>query len=270
MNSLDKISVVIPNQSMAEQENEVVIDIKGLVYAIWKRWWIIILVCVIGAYIGYISIDQTVRVSYSANITLSVTSNPGEDRQLSVSDITAADKLIPNYIELLTNSQVLDKIATVTGLDYDSRMINSMLSTSTVEDTNIFKIMVTGDREEEVSQVADAVVQTAPKALTDILTIGSIKVIDDIELSKNVYTNNPVQNTVIGGFVGGMLVCIIICGLELIKNPIRNEKDIENAFGITSLGRVPKFKVKKRRIKNSKGRKMSQKNSENISLQELS
>lgn len=248
MNNIEQAAVG-KGSSLLGQEQEVVIDLKGLGYALIKKWWLIMAVAIVGSVIGYISVDQAVKTSYSGNITMYVTANPGEERKLGVSDITAADKLIPNYIELIKNSQVLSGISKETGEAYSTQIINNMLNVSKINETGIFMVKITGSNEEAVDIISHAAAKAVPAGLMSILPVGNIRVIDDIEFTNNIYSNDPARNTLIGCLGGGALVCLVVLLSELLKNPVRNEKDLERDLGIISLGSVPKYKVSNKKIK---------------------
>ena len=121
------------------------------------------IVGILGAAIGFMLVDEPVVTSYRVDITMCVAPAPIEDKQLEVTDVTAANKLVPTYVELIKKSQMLDAIAVASDIGYEGADIGDLLSAYYIEDTNIFEIIVKANTKEDITAVVDAVVKVVPE-----------------------------------------------------------------------------------------------------------
>ena len=248
MSNLEKNTVGLANQHTL-QEDDLVIDVNALFYALCKKWWLLMIVAILGATLGYLTVRKPIVTSYSVKLTMCVTPKPVDDKEPTVADVNSANKLLPTYVNLMENTQIREAITTASNTGYEIKKVNDMLKSYFIEDTNIFIVTVTGDAEEAVQAIADAVVEVVPDALMEIFPVGEVKTVDNTGLITDVKKKNPIKNAIIGAVFLMVFASGIICVLELIKNPIRNEKDLEKAFGMVSLGTIPQFKVSNRKSK---------------------
>ena len=87
--------------------------------------------------------------------------------------------------------------------------------------------------------IANSVLLNAKTQLSDILEVGHIKIIEDASFNPRPVGPNTKLNTLIGMFIGAVLVAAFVLFKELTNTTIINESDIELNFEVPLIGVIP-------------------------------
>lgn len=222
------------------------LNIDKLLWIIKKRIMFIMIFAIMGTGItGYYAL-KTQQEFYYANASFYVFSNPEyatlSKVNLSWNDLNTANALVNSYLIVLKSDTVLEKIIDRLSINYSSSALAGMISSSAVEDTAVFSVIVQNENPELAMEIANAIAEIAPKEISRIVKAGGIEVIDEAKLPTNSYpTNNVMKYACLGGIVGfGASTFIFIC-IGLMDMVIRKKKDVEDKFNIPILGCVPNF-----------------------------
>ena len=113
--------------------------------------------------------------------------------------------------------------------------------------SRIIKISVLDPDPNHAKQIVDQVALTASEFLSDMIESKACKIIE-----KGVVTSVPAapskrRNTLLGGIIGGGLICGLIIQKEILNDTIRTEEDVEKYVGLKVLTSVPDQGKKKRK-----------------------
>lgn len=146
----------------------------GFLWKSLKRCWILmIVVAVIAALIVGIFVSFLPK-KYSSSVEFYVVNTNTSYDYTTSALLAASAQLINDYVELIKSDVVLNDVAKVVNENRPDnskisvRQIRSMLSAASSENTSLFEIRVTHTDPKLAYEVACAIEQVAPKAVTDI------------------------------------------------------------------------------------------------------
>lgn len=216
---------------MKEDKELIEIDIKRIMLAIWRRWWIITIAGILCAalLVGYAYFF--VVPQYSASIKVYVNNTYGTNTPgYSSSQISAAQSLARTYMVILKSRPVMNEVAEITGLPYTYNQLVNMTMSGTISETEVFETRVTCSNYKHAAQIANAIADVLPDRIKEVVEGSSVVVVERaIENSARV---SPSYRThVLLGFVIGMLLATaVIVILDLIDNSIHSEEYLEETY----------------------------------------
>lgn len=231
------------NEKTNKNNNVVEIDLKRIFKAVWKRIWVVgiaSVLCAIIALLGTIffvtPLYQSSAMFYVNNSSISV-----GDASLSISsgDVVASKSLVETYIVILNSRTCLNDVIDYAELDYTPSQLKSMISASSVNDTEVFQIVVTGPDPVENEEIANAIAYILPNKISNIVEGTTAKVVDYAVKASVPSSPNRMTNTIVGFFVGLVLSVGLIVLLELFDNTIRSEEDVTQSCNHPILAAVP-------------------------------
>ncbi len=224
--------------------------ISDLLYAVQKRWKIILSLTFVGAVFGVLlsgmtyvqSTFQTYEISGSAMIVATDSSDRYLNNSVSPNsnDIKLAVDIMDMMHYFLRSDRMLEQLISdeqligVTAAD-----IRKAMNISQYNETAIITITLTWENGEEGLLLWNSLISTANQMVPELLKIGRLRVI-----------NEPVANLVgmssgntktwmllpVLGFIAGVGFAVI----ELLMHPtLTNVKDIETLFGLETIGSIP-------------------------------
>ncbi len=220
------------------------LDIRHLFVELVRKWWIIMLVAILFAIgsIGYTFFFIT--PVYSSTTQIYVLNNP--DRvQITQGDISASANMVMTYVEILKSNTVLEAVSdyleTEKGLKYSASSIKSMLSFSTVKDTEIFKLRVTCANKNHAPIIADAMFEVGQDYVVDITQAGGVKQIDKANIPTGRSAPSYRSNTMAGAFIGAIAMALIIVLFTIFDTRIKSLDDITQSFTLPVFGVIPTY-----------------------------
>ncbi|MCC8065310.1 MAG: hypothetical protein LIO70_09535 [Clostridiales bacterium] len=230
------------NRNPRENSDEVEIDLLPLLKALWKGAWLIVTAALLAGSIFYLGTKTFVAPTYQASFTAYVnnrTASTESTSTLTSSDLTAAKSLVYTYVQILTGRTVLESAAAEAGVDYDYTELSEYISADVVDDTEIIEVTVTVDSPETALALAEAMADTAPDYVAEIVEGSSMQIIDAPVLPTSIYSPSYLKNAAIGGFLGAVLAAAVIVLRELLDDTVKDEQEIEKRFGVSVVGVIP-------------------------------
>ena len=219
------------------------INLQKLFGAILNKMWLIVLVAVIAAIVTFLGTYFFVTPQYQSSAMFYVNNSSFSmgDASFSItsSDITASKSLVKSYIVILQTRQTMDDIIDYTGLDRTHTQLMSMITAQSVDNTEIFKVVVESPNPEEAKKIADAISYILPKRISSIIEGTSAKVVDMPKVPVNPSSPSYTTNAIIGFLVGLTLTVSVIALMEIFDVTIRSEDDIAQNSEHPILASVP-------------------------------
>ncbi len=226
---------------MKENNNE--FDFRKL-WTIFKNNWIVIVVCAtVLSIVGFGYTSLFVSPTYSATLLLCVSNTTeGSDQYVyyNQTDIVASNKLVNACREIITSDRVLGEVIEKSGLDYGITALRSMISISSDEENQIFRLTVLGPDPDDVANIANTIAEVSPEKIGEFLKPSSLMIIDYAVPSYSPIAPNVMRNTIIFGFLG-LVIAYAFFFLRLqFDIYVRNEDDVKELFGdVAVLGTIP-------------------------------
>lgn len=224
------------------RNEEIEIDLSRLFRALLKKAWLIGAVAVVCAVLTLIYTVVFVSPKYQSGAMFYV-NNTGLgvdiDSIISASDISASKDLVNSYIVILNTRETLNDVIDYAGVDRTYSEVKAMISAQAVDDTEIFRVVVTCEDPEEAEKIADAIAYILPKRITSIIDGTSTKVVESAVLPSGASSPSYTKNTMLGFVLGLVIMAAVIVVLELLDVTIREEEDITQNCKHPILASVP-------------------------------
>lgn len=219
------------------------IDLVRLGKALWKRFWIIAVSCVLCAMIVLLFTTLFVTPKYSSSAKFYVNNSAvsvGEVAlNISSGDLSASKTLVNTYIVILQSRSCLTDVIDYAELDYTPDQLRNMISSTAVGDTAVFEVTVTGTNAQETEVIANAIAHILPNKITSVVEGTSAKIVDYAITPTVPSSPNKTLNTMLG-FLFGLVASVgVIVLVEIFDNTIRTEEDITESCDYPILAAVP-------------------------------
>lgn len=231
------------DQSKINAKDYFVIDFVHILKTIWNRIWIVIVVSIIGAAVGFSVASFAIAPSYSSSIMLYVNNSSFSVGDLgfsiSSSEISAAQSLVKTYSVLLKNRTTLEKVIQETGIDCTWKDLYYMIEAAPVDETEIMKITVTTDDPYMAEKIANGIAKTLPKRVSEIVEGSSMEVVDSAVVNKSKVAPSISGYTAIGFILGALVsvACLVI--VAIADNTIHDEDYVLNTYNYPVLAKIP-------------------------------
>lgn len=219
------------------------IDIKRVFRAIWRRAWIVAVCAILCAAIALVGTIYLITPKYQSTAMFYVNNGALSvgDASFSITsgDITAAKSLVDTYIVILNSRACLTEVIDYANLDRSYTELRSMIAASSVNETEVFQVVVTSPDPAEAELIANTIAKILPKNISDIVEGTSANVVDFAIQATVPSSPNNITNTVAGFLIGGVLAVVCLAVREIFDTTIRTEEDIEQCCSHPILAAVP-------------------------------
>ena len=233
---------------MKKEKEYLEIDIYRIFSALWHKIWIIILAAILlGSIICSISLFA-IKPLYTAE-TLFYVNNKSlsvGDTKVSISqgDLTAAQSLIDTYSVILKSRNTLNEVIKQSGVSYSYKELNKMITSESVNGTEIFHVEVESPDPQEAELLANTIARVLPEKIAAIVDGSSVRIVDYAVVPSQKSSPNITLNTILGALAGAVLACIFIIARELKDDEIHDTDYIMQNYDEPILAVIPDLKSK--------------------------
>ena len=231
------------NRVNDKASREIEIDVVGLLRAIFKKLWVIILVALVCGGIMFGLSEYVIQPTYRAYCTAYVNNKNVQSgsQQITNSDMNAQHQLAATYSTILTSNTVLTAAAESINLDYPYSRLKSMVKTSEKDETGVIEISVISKSKDLSFMLADAISKVAPTYMADMVEGSSMKIVDHPEYPKGKYAPNTSRYTLLGALAGALLTLIIVIIRHFTDDTLSSETYLEQNYSMPIIGIIPDF-----------------------------
>lgn len=225
------------NQINAAPEKEIEIDLMELFYRLLENAKKIIACALIGMILfGAYSFILATPV-YEATCKLYVVSS--SDSAINLSDLQIGSYLTSDYTQVFETWEVQEQVMQNLGLDYSYTKMRNMVSVTNPSNTRILAITVSSSNPKEAAAMANEYADVASNYISDTMATDEPRI-----LSRALEPLRPVAprklfNTVLGGFLGALVMIAFITVQFLLDDKIKTAEDIRKYAGMPTLAVVP-------------------------------
>jgi len=231
------------NENRIEQNGEIEVDLQRIFSVVLRKAWIIIIASVIGAVISIVGTRFLITPLYESSAMFYVNNNDlsvgNTSFSISSSDITASKNLVDSYIVILNTRTSLNDVIDYAGVNRTFEELQDMITAASVNETEIFEVVVTSPDPVEAEQIASAIAYILPKRISSIIEGTSAKIVDAAVVAAEPSSPSYINNTLIGFLLAFVLSLGIIVLQEIFDITIRAEEDIAPVCSYPILAVVP-------------------------------
>ena len=230
-------------EKMKQNNEELEIDLQRLIAVLLGKAWLIGLVAVVCAVAVFLGTFFLVTPTYQSAAMFYVNNNSlslGEaSLSISSADISASRGLVKSYIVILNTRESINAVIDYAGVDRTYGQVKSMISAESVDNTEIFKVVVTSPDAKEAEKIANAIAYILPKRISSIIEGTSAKVVESAVVAARPSAPNYTRNALLGFAMGLLLTVAYLVIRELMDITIRTEEDFAKACKYPVLAAVP-------------------------------
>lgn len=217
---------------MNENEDFLEIDLKEIFYVLWSRAWIIVIAGIVAGIIafGYTYFGVTPLYQSSTSLYVNNININSDATGYSSTQLEAAQGLADTYIVILESRSVIEDVIEETGLPYTYGQVKSMISASAVNETEIFKVVVTHPDPVIAAEIANAIADILPGKIAGIVEGSSVRVVDYAVVATDSSYPSYKKNVVIGLAIGLVLSAGMIVLLHLLNESITSEEYLTRTY----------------------------------------
>lgn len=231
------------NEREFQKNDEIEIDLGRVLRAVMDRVWLVAVVAVLCAVLTFAGTFFFITPEYESSAMFYVNNSNLSlgDASVSISsgDLTTSRNLVDSYIVILNTRETLVDVIDYSGIARTYKEVRKMLSSSAVNETEIFQVTVTSTDPQEAERIANAIAYILPKRIGTIIDGTSAKVVDAAIVPTKPSSPNYTKNTIVGFLLGFVLSVGVIALREIFDITIRTEEDVAQSCKHPILASVP-------------------------------
>ena len=218
------------------------IDLKEILDNMVKRWWLILMLCILGALLAFIISDQVIDPIYQADTTLFIGNEQNDiDIGISLSDLNRNSGLIKDYQNIAKTRLIIEEVMKQLGVSIPIKEFREGMKIFTVDDSRLFIVSYTSNNAQFSANAANEIAKQLSLAVGEIVGVENIRVLDKALVPDQPISPNIIKNTILGGLIGIVISMMINLILFLANDTIIKKEEIEKAIDLPVIGEIPKF-----------------------------
>ena len=210
-----------------KKSEEFEIDLLELGMVLLSKFWLILIVVIIGAGAAFGITYGLVAPQYTASTLLYVNNSNisvgSASLSISSADLSAAQKLVDTYVVILKSRRVLNDVIEESGTDYSYNELYSRINAAAVNNTEIFSITITADSPQEAEKIANTIALILPDKISEIVNGSDVKIVDYAVVPASKSSPSYTKNASLGALVGFVFICAVIVINYLLDDSIHSE-----------------------------------------------
>ena len=220
------------------------VNLKELLEIILKKWWLILLLTIIGFGTAYIYTAKYITPIYEANTVLYIGQEGGNLGSIDVSlgQLNANSQLLVDYKQIASTRLVIGEVIKNLGLDMSYDEFKGNVVIESVLESRLFTVGFRHADPQVAKQIADELARQLTIAVFQIVGVENIRILDQALVPQVPVSPNVLRNAIMGSLLGFFISLSVVVLMYLVNDTVRNDEDIENLLGVSVLGDIPEFK----------------------------
>ncbi len=219
------------------------VDLSRIFQALLQHGLLIALVSAFATLVVFLGTLFFVTPKYKSAAMFYVNNNNLSlgDTSVSISsgDLSTSRNLVDSYIVILNTRETLVDVIDYAGVPYTYKELRRMISAVSVNETEIFEVVVTSPDPQEAERIANAIAYVLPKRISTIIEGTSAKVVDTAVVASSPSSPSYTKNTIIGFLIGFVMTVVIVALRTIMDVTIRTEEDVAQSCQHPILVEVP-------------------------------
>ena len=222
------------------RDNEYIqIDLVKIANGLLRRFWAILIVMLLCGALLFSCAAFFITPLYESSVLLYVNNSSfsvgATSFSISSSEISAAKSLVETYQVILKTRMTLNDVIKLGALDYSYEDLCDMISTESVNDTEVFSVTVTSPDPYEAEHIANTIGRILPDKIAGIVEGSSVRVVDYAVVPSKKVSPSISKYTLVGLMLGMLISCAVIAVMEIMDDRIRSEDYLLQNFANTPL-----------------------------------
>jgi capsular polysaccharide biosynthesis protein len=220
---------------MDEQTNLKTISIKELWDVFVKCFWIMVLAAIVAAGAFFAFNKITYVPMYSSKATLYVLN---DSENVSSSDLTTADKFLPDCTHVIKSHTVLDSVISEFSLDMTYDELKEKVSTHNPTDTRFVEITVEASSPEEAKAMVDAICEISCERIME-KTGYKVNVFEHGIFNSEPSNARSLMIYILVAMVAAIAVYGVFLVMYILDDSIWTDEEVERYLGLSVIGDIP-------------------------------
>lgn len=239
------------------ENSEVEISLQEVVILLLRKWKLLLLGIIIGGILagGCTYIKTPMYESRSMIFILSKTTSI-----TSMADVQLGSELSTDFAVIATSKPVIDAaIADVRrdrGISLTREDVSKMITVTNKEDTRILEIKAVSEDPQLACDLVNAMTDATSSQMAAIMKSDPPTTVERAEVAEEPVDNGLVKNSVIGAFIGFIIMAVISVVPFLLNDRINTAEDVENYLDVSVLGIIPLDKAQQEKKTHKKRKKV--------------
>lgn len=226
------------------------ISIEDLLLTLKRRWKIVAIIFLSFIISSLILSFFIIKPKYEASTKFFIGKEDAEGNQdYSANDIIMYQTLMKTYSEIIRTPDILLSSMEKSKINSTIEQEQNKLTVVAVANTQILEVSYRSFDPNEARDFVYNLTSEFIKVSKEIVPNGNIKVVQKVILPEKPVSPNKKINVLIGGLCGIILGLTTIFLIERFDNTIRSKEELEKELGIPTIGTIPLFDKKNRRVK---------------------
>lgn len=240
---INENNTVTQSNKNAPEEGQ--LDLFILFGVLWDHIAAIVVVTILGVLaalcVTFFFINPQYRSGFTAYVNNKSESSRAAD-SLSSGDTSAQQQLTRTYASIITSRPIIEAALQDSGLMYSYEDVKKHITTQIETNTSLINLYVTLDRREDAKKLADSIAKVAPDFVANIVEGSSMKLVSYPIIADKKYSPSYTKAAIIGAIAGFFICAAFVTVRSLLDTKVKNEKELEERFGISVIGTIPNFK----------------------------
>ncbi|MBO4384663.1 MAG: polysaccharide biosynthesis tyrosine autokinase [Clostridia bacterium] len=217
--------------SYSQQSEEDQIDLRVVIYNIFKNWWVILIGSLIAAFASYIIISETYTPQYYAESTLVVSSKDGGADQV-YSNLSVASRLADSFEYIMKSPVLMQKIAESLGMT----SFDGTITAKSIANTNLIQIGVKASTPKIAFDEMNGIIKYHSIVSENILGDAVLDVLNAPTIPTSVVQGpQRLKYGMITAVAAAVLIALIIAFVTILGDDVMTERDFDKRIDSTNL-----------------------------------
>lgn len=231
-----------------------VITIKKIFEQLLHRWYIIVAMLVAFVLAALIYTSVTTDPLYNSTAKLYIFNTESEN--VSTGEITISTYLARDYIEVISDREVLNEVIDNLDLNCSYNTLKSSLTVENIENTRIISVSVLTEDAKLSQQIANEICLVSQEKIVELMGISRVNIVSNAYLPTHPIPSSYGRNVMYSIMIWVILsVCLLVL-FVIGDDKIKKEEDVEEYLEVSLLGSIP-YSNSKSKTKYSYGKKTS-------------
>jgi succinoglycan biosynthesis transport protein ExoP len=219
------------------------IDLKDLLVAVIRRWWLVFLCVLLTCGLAYGISKYYLVPEYEATSSLFLGKEPG-DAAFNLGLVETNNKLLGDYVEIVKSRLVSGIVIEEMGLDLSIEDFQSRVAVNIANGSRVFTIGFTSKDPKLAADITNTLAKVIINKANMIIGVQNIQVIDLAVVPSYPIGPGTIMIMMEAGILGLFLSLFIIFMVVYTDRTMKKVSDVEHQLGLSVLGIIPMYDTK--------------------------
>lgn len=228
-------------ENQQEKKDYVVIDVQHIARTLLHRAWIILLAALLLGAAAFSVATFLIQPTYASSVMLYVNNTGNTDNSgstVSSSQLVAAQDMAKTYAVILESNTTMQMVIDAAELSYTIAELKTMVSSASVNDTEVLRVTVTAPDPEEAANIANVIAEVLPLRAESI-NGADVRPVEYAEPDDQPVAPSVLKYTALGLVAGALIAAAILVVIAAADDRIHDEAYMFETYDYPILAKVP-------------------------------